>query len=110
MHGFFTELELPDHYRTIIWRVEPELPQNVLTIRDRDPGDRPRSMARGSGASGVGIIGGADGPTAVVIGAPNVPGKHVSVSGLYFDLPEQTTWQMVFREPRRTEKEIEVFP
>lgn len=109
-HGAFTELELPDHCRTIIWRVEPELPRDILTIRDRDPGDRPRNMARGSGASGVGIIGGADGPTAVVIGAPNVPGKHVSVSGLYFDLPEQTTWQMVFREPRRTEEEIEVFP
>lgn len=109
-HGRMAELELPDRCRTITWRVEPELPQGVLTIRDRGPGDRPRSLAGGRGVSCVGIIGGTDGPTAIMFSAPEGPEKHVSVSCLYFELPEQTNWQLVFREPRRMEKEIEVFP
>ena len=46
----------------------------------------------------VGIIGGADGPTAV-IGGQDKPGKlHAACSSLHFEPVEQVEWRIVFRE------------
>lgn len=101
------DMEVPTYCRAMTWRVEPELPKDVLYIRDRDPGDQPRCSTNGV-TSCVGIIGGADGPTAVLVGSANGPEKHVAVSGLYFDLPEQTHWKLRFREQRRAEKKVNV--
>lgn len=103
------DLELPTHCQMITWRAEPELPRDVLTIRDRDGGDQPRSRAAGNGgAACIGIIGGADGPTAVILAAPGAEKKQAAVSGLYFTPPEQIHWQLRFRESRRPELTLPV--
>lgn len=99
------ELEYPTHCRTMVWRVEPELPRGVLYVQDRDQGDQPRAISKGTDCA-VAVIGGADGPTALLLESS---GKQAAVSRLYFELPEQTHWRLRFREPRRPEKLVDVF-
>jgi len=99
---------LPDQYRLLAYRVEPELPRGVLTVQDTCGGDPPRYLEPRPGefAACIGIIGGADGPTAVFFTHPGEEKRQAAVSSLYFELPEKTRWRMVFREARRSEKEV----
>lgn len=90
---------LPDHYVEIAVRIEPEIAPDQLTIRDARPNDPVRTAAIGAsdGAASIGIIGGADGPTAVVFGKPRSAG-HTAVSALTYSPQEQVDWMLVFRE------------
>ena len=92
------------------YRVEPALPQGVLSVQDQCGGDPPRPVeARpGAFAACIGFIGGADGPTAVFLTGPGEPGPMAALSSLYFELPEKTCWRMLFREPRRRELQLTI--
>lgn len=86
------------------YTVAPELPDNLLNLADFDEGDRPRQKSlpgqpvASSFAMVMGMIGGADGPTAVLYG-PNRQGKlHAVCSSLHFEPVEQVEWQILFYE------------
>lgn len=69
--------------------------------------DQPRQKranpneSQASGSICIGIIGGADGPTAIIFGG-SVQGKlHVACSALHFEPVDDVEWRMVFHEKRR---------
>ncbi len=87
-------LEYPGHYMALSYTVSPELPQGLLMVQDWTPSDPVRV------GGGYGIIGGADGPTAIFVGSKPKPGFQVACSAVHFEPPKQVNWQMVFHETR----------
>lgn len=108
MGGMPDYLEYPTHHHVMSYTVTPPLPEGVLTIQDCDEGDRPRSKKIASrdgspaamhDACAIGIIGGADGPTAIICG--NAAAKlHAACSSLHFETVEKVQWRMVFHEKK----------
>ena len=88
----------PRHFMTMQYTLSPE-PSDRLFLRDCEPSDRPRPTDPGDGAcSMIGIIGGADGPTAVVTGADAQSGLHAACSSLHFDpVQGDVEWCAVFQ-------------
>lgn len=98
------ELERPSHYVAMSYTVTPDLPDGVLTVVDCEDGDRPRQVSvpgqpvATSCAMVMGIIGGADGPTAVLCGPERQEKLHAACSSLYFEPIDRVEWRMVFYE------------
>ena len=88
----------PTHFMTMQYTLSPE-PSDRLFLRDCAPGDRPRlTHPEDSACSAIGIIGGADGPTAVVTGADAQSGLHAACSSLHFDpVQGDVEWCAVFQ-------------
>lgn len=94
----------PTHYTAMSYTFSPEPAENI-TLLDCDEGDRPVEIAPEEGlfrpdataACSVGIIGGADGPTAIVFGESS-PGKlHTVCSALHFEpVQDDIEWRVVF--------------
>lgn len=120
--GLPPEWEYPAHYTALSYTVEPELPREALTVRDRAQGDAPRPKppkelaaviggADGSAAAvSVGIIGGADGPTAILLANGKAGRPRAACSALYFDPPEQVEWRMVFYQKTVEGMTVELLP
>ena len=94
--------EYPTHYTAMSFVVEPELPQQSLTVRDCGQGDRPRpkqsNLAEPTVASSVGVI-----------LATNKSGQpRAACSSLYFDPPERIEWRMVFYQKTAEDVEIDL--
>lgn len=53
----------------------------------------------------IGVIGGADGPTAVFVGA-HTPKLHAACSSLHFEPVEDVEWRAVFSEKLMEDKEV----
>lgn len=93
----------PTHYTAMCYTLVPE-PAEDLTILDCDAGDRPLEIGREDGISlaasndcFVGIIGGADGPTALVFGGSARGKPHTACSALHFDpVLDDVEWRIVF--------------
>ncbi len=106
MGGMPDHLEYPTHNHVMSYTITPPMPEGALTIQDCAEGDRPRpkKAAPNAGspvaihdACAIGIIGGADGPTAIIYG--NAAGKlHAACSALHFEPVEMVQWRMVFHE------------
>ena len=58
--------------------------------------------------SAIGIIRSADGPTAVMVGAPQEAKVHSACSGLYFEKQESVEWRMSFRGKMVEDAEVEL--
>lgn len=98
--------EVPSHCWKLSYTLEPALED--FSLEDVLEGDQMRPKAPKEGeilgggiavtsmASSVGIIGGADGPTALYVGAPQPPVCRVAYSGLRFEPAEQVTWVPIF--------------
>ncbi len=98
--------EIPSHCWKLSYTLEP--PMKDFSLEDVLEGDQMRPKAPKEGeilgggiavasmASSVGIIGGADGPTALYVGAPQPPICRVAYSGLRFQPVEQVTWVPIF--------------
>lgn len=96
--GLGEDWDYPTHCMAMYYTVEPALPRQELTVRDCNRGDSPRPRPdTGGGADGpgavcsIGIIGGGDGPVAIFLGYASA-----ACSSLYFRLPAQIQWQLVF--------------
>ena len=101
--------EYPTHFLAMQYTLSPALPENTLSVRDCAQGDRPREKApaawaptaRAYAAVSIGIIGGADGPTAVFLSVPaGEKARRTAFSSLYFAPVEQVEWLLVFHEKR----------
>lgn len=95
-------LEIPTHYTQFTYTLSPELENSQHTIRDTAQSDEPRLIVGPSpkfpDAACVGIIGGSDGPTAVIVTKKGEPTVHCACSSLHFEPAEDVTWQLLFRE------------
>ncbi len=107
------ELEYPTYHHAMMYQIEPELPKGLLRISDAEEGDQPRRklgvMENEYGptmAASIGIIGGADGPTAMFLGSPK---PQVVFSSLHFEPMETVNWQMTFYEKMVEDETINLF-
>lgn len=113
LHG---QYELPTHCTAMTYKLEPELPESSFRVQDFRQSDSPRRRLprndekTGNGASAIGIIGGADGPTAVVVSGKGVPDSHTAVSSLHFEPQTEVEWRMVFYEKLMEDKEVILLP
>lgn len=117
--------EFPDHYTQMSYTLSPDLPNRRFSVRDCAQSDQPRMRTAiaeqkanedGSFAGAIGIIGGADGPTAIYISRPartagvrtdnggndtqNI-GWHIACSAVRFEPADSIDWKLEFREKLR---------
>ena len=99
------EMEYPACYTQMTYRIEPDMTRNQFRIVDCAQNDQPRHRIPSGGATmisavSIGIIGGADGPIAIIIGQPICPESksHTANSSLHFEPVEETEWRIVFQE------------
>ncbi len=99
--------ELPKHYTMMGYTILPHLPDGTFTIIDCAPSDRSRQKHTGPNASqatnsacSIGIIGSADGPTAIVFGSGNEGKLRVAYSALHFETVDEVEWRILFHEKR----------
>lgn len=113
----------PDHCIALGYTVEPPLPRSAFHLADCSEGDRPRRVHKPAPCepeqtlsatvcvlctepdlpeeTQVGVIGSADGPTAIFVASPQEKARiqiRCDVSSLYFELPETLEWLMVFQK------------
>ena len=95
-------------YTTVLqYDVSPELPGDALTLRDAGRQESFSDLVSKSGelpGASVGIIGGADGPTALVLG-----GKGVC-SHVRREREKPVTWQVIFRQKQKEDLMAELLP
>ena len=98
-------MEYPNCLTQMVFRIEPELSRNQFRIVDCAQGDQPRYRSdvkreNGCFAVSVGIIGGADGPTAMIVGQPMTGGArpYTAVSSMRFEHAKEIEWRIVFQE------------
>lgn len=92
---------VPTHSHILGYTLTPDLPQSILTISDVLPNDELRWTPDASAPAGTffGIIGGSDGPTALILSTPqSCSALHTTCSALHFEPVEQVTWQATFHE------------
>lgn len=115
--------DYPTHCTFMTYTVEPELPREALSVQDVEHGDRPRPKpldaiggADGSAACSIGIIGGSDGPTSILVACgrgwldSDPPQLRSACSALRFAPPESVQWRTVFREPAPDGVTVELLP
>lgn len=122
--------EFPSHYTQMSYTLSPDLSNRRFSVRDCAQSDQTRvrtdSSARNSAedgglASAIGIIGGADGPTAILVSRPATPagvqsgngagevpgaGWHMACSSLHFEPVGDVEWRLEFREKLREDIEL----
>ncbi len=110
-------MEYPTHHLVMSYTIAPELPNSMMTIADCTEGDRPRQKPREHNgfeatavhdAAVIGIIGGADGPTAIVYGQARQSKLRVACSSLHFDPVDDVEWRMVFHEKQYEDATVEI--
>ena len=112
-----TGLEHPNHYVAMSYTITPEPPDGVIDIACCVEGDRPRQPPLAPGqpaavscAMVVGIIGGVDGPTAILYDQQKQGKLHVACSSLYFEPVEQVELRIVFYEQQFESTDIDLIP
>lgn len=106
----------PTHYIAMSYTLTPE-PMENISVFDCDEGDRPIEVTpddhsfRPVGSSScfvVGVIGGADGPTAVIYGTNSQEKLHAACSALHFEpVGDDVEWRIVSNV---TQFDKETFP
>ena len=107
------EFIFPTHMTAMQYTLTPDLPREEVSVRECGNGDSPRrhETAPKPGCdfcSAIGIIRSADGPTAVMVGAPQEAKVHSTCSSLYFEKQESVECRMSFRVKMVENKNIEL--
>lgn len=109
-------MEYPNHLLAMSYSLEPDITGRGFMIQDCADGDKPRRKKRdpnefgpvaSAHAAAIGVIGGADGPTAVIVGA-HTPKVHAACSALRFEAVEEVEWRAVFSEKLMEEVEVQL--
>lgn len=99
----------PTHYTAMSYTLSPDLTDTDLSVSDADPGDPPREKRPAENGFGptavcsagvIGVIGGADGPTAVISGKERRR-LRAACSSLRFEPREKPLWTAAFVEKLR---------
>lgn len=113
-----SDMEYPTQYTEMCyhWK-ESDTPQ--VRIQDSVQGDSPRkhrsfvdkkAEVSDAESAAIAIIGGADGPTAIYMGAVTKASSNIrtAVSSLHFEPCQDVTWEVVFMVKPRDDLEIEL--
>ena len=112
-HQFSDGYEHPTHLTKMAYTLEPELTNMQFSVSDTKQSDTPKkanvSVPNSDFASAIAIIGGADGPTSVIVGVPRTKKKlHAACSALTFEPQKKVEWKMTFREKTVEDFEIQL--
>lgn len=111
------QYEFPINYIELLYALDPDIPDSRFALKDIRHSDQPRRRKNAGGLYGesdgenaggsIGIIGGADGPTAIFMAGPgkqpgeHLGGWHVACSSFSFEPVEAVKWRAEFREKLR---------
>ena len=98
--------DYPTHFTVMSYTLTPEPPEHSIFVEDCAEGDRPRQVRRETAFFApeaqndfcFGIIGGADGPVAIVVGEAAQGKLHTACSSLHFEIVDHIDWRVGFRE------------
>ena len=99
--------EVPRNYISMTYSISPTLPEDAISVTDHFKGDnkRPVSYSQQSSspsdtdrADSIGIIGGSDGPIAIIINEDHPENTHIAFSSLRFELQKNIEWLITFHE------------
>ena len=110
-------MEYPSHYLAMSYSLEPDISGRGFMIQDCTEGDRPRQKKRDPdefapvafcNAAVIGVIGGADGPTSVIMGQ-SAPKLHEACSSLLFEpIVDDVEWRVVFSEKLMDDVDVDL--
>ena len=101
------EYEYPTHHTAMTYALEPDLSNRNFQVRDLLDNDEPKRRPKNAhdpkatyDACSIGIIGSADGPTAIIFlqGAEAKTTQHAALSALHFEPANHVEWKIIFRE------------
>ncbi len=99
--------EFPLHCTMMSYTILPDSPAGAFTVADCVPSDRPRQKHTYPNAPQVtssvcciGIIGYADGPTAIALNGGNGAKVRAACSALHFEPVDEVEWRIVFYEKK----------
>lgn len=109
-HSFGTEGWIyPEHFTVMSYTFSPEASAQI-TVSDCGDGDKPRKImsseepfapSASRGVTCIGNIGGADGPTAIVMGASSKGKVRAACSALHFEpVQRDIEWRITFHEKK----------
>lgn len=81
----------PTRYIALTYRLDPDLPQEAITLQDRAEGDKPYPKEPDPMAPQASC-------SVALFTLPEEPGLHAAASSLYFQPPEEVQWQTLLRE------------
>lgn len=99
----------PTHCVSMTYVLEPDLPSKNFRLLDCAKSDPPVRIPEQAetNAHSIGIIGGADGSTAVFVsGRSQNKEVHSAISSLHFKETEDVEWKMMFYEKLLKDKEV----
>lgn len=99
-------MEYPTHYTAMTYTISPELSKDSITVMDCMESDRPRPLDDTPSAASIGIIGSADGPTAIILDTPTQ--LRAACSALHFEPVEDVEWSMVFHQKQFQDVHIQL--
>lgn len=108
-------MEYPTHYTAMTYTLYPDISGHNFMIRDYKKGDRPRlkKIRNGefepvsvSSVGVIGIIGGADGPTMILLSDGSSAKLRVACSSLHFEPKSEVEWYVSFREKLMEDIEV----
>lgn len=98
--------DFPNRFTAMTYTVSPAPPKNLISVEDCAQNDPPvereaprttRSCPKRKNAAVIGIIGGADGPTALFVTAKSEDKAVLTTcSALHFAPPKKIAWRIVF--------------
>lgn len=96
------EFEYPTNCTVMTYALEPPLLQATYTVCDCAPNEQPKCMQKNphepNAAYSIGIIGGADGPTAIIMSSENCGSEvHTARSALHFEPVNDIEWKIELR-------------
>ncbi len=106
------DFEMPTHHMAMTYQLEPELKGSSFVVRDCAENDEPKRKpkqnhtSQNGFASAIAIIGGVDGPTAVIMTQPNGINPKATLSALHFEPTSNIEWKMEFRAKMMDDIEI----
>lgn len=107
-------LDFPTNYRMITYKLSPDLSYETFSLCDCQSSDRPREKNKNTdlflpqASVSVSIIGGAHGPTKIILDDASSQKIHTAYSSLHFEPVDTVEWQAIFREKMREDITVEV--
>lgn len=104
--------EFPSYFTVMSYTLTPELSDRDFAVTDTVCSDHPRQKQidlngpTATNAAVIGIIGSADGPTAIALVNNAKQKLHATCSALHFQPEKDVEWRIVFNE--KTKKDISV--
>lgn len=91
------DFECPTHYVSMSYFVEPDLPRELLSVRDFGRGDSPRSKKQSAGGCALAFV------------TNDEEGDSwTACSALRFEKPKQIEWQILFFQKTAEDMEIDL--